>query len=51
MYTPVTQWCAVSFGKLLQLVVVRQDEERSLNVAHLLHFGHHVLVDTVHDLL
>lgn len=51
IYTLVTQRCAVSFGELLQFVVVCQDEECSLDAVHLLHLGHHVLVDTIHDLL
>lgn len=51
MYTLVTQRCAVSFGELLQLVVVGQDEERSLDKVHRLHLGHHVLIDAIHDLL
>lgn len=51
MYTLVTQRCAVSFGELLQLVVVGQDEERSLDEVHRLHLGHHVLIDAIHDLL
>lgn len=51
MYTLVTQRCAVSFGKLLQLVVVGQDEERPLDKVHPLHLGHHVLIDAIHDLL
>lgn len=51
IHIQVTQWCAVSFGQLLQLVVVGQDEERSLNKVHGLHLGHDVLVDAIHDLL
>lgn len=51
MYTLVTQRCTVSFGELLQLVVVGQNEERSLDKVHRLHLGHHVLIDAIHDLL
>lgn len=51
MYTLVTQGRAVSFGELLQLVVVGQDEERSLHKVHRLHLSHHVLIDAIHDLL
>lgn len=50
-YTHVTQRCAVSFGQLLQLVVVGQDKERPLDNVHGLHLGHHVLIDAIHDLL
>lgn len=51
MYTHVTQRRAVSFGQLLQLVVVGQDKERPLHKVHGLHLGHHVLIDAIHDLL
>lgn len=51
IYTHVTQRCAVSFGQLLQLVVVGQDEECPLDKVHGLHLGHHVLIDAIHDLL
>lgn len=49
--SPVTERRAVAFGDLLHLVVVSQHKERLLEFAHLLHFGHHVLVDSIHDLL
>lgn len=48
---PVTERRAVALGDLLHLVVVSQHKERLLEFAHLLHFGHHVLVDSIHDLL
>lgn len=48
---PVTERRAVALGDLLHLVVVSQHKERLLKFAHLLHFGHHVLVDSIHDLL
>lgn len=51
VYTHVTERCAVSFGQLLQLVVVGQDKERPLDKVHGLHLGHHVLIDAIHDLL
>lgn len=50
-FIPVTQRCAVTFGELLHFVVVRENEERSLDAVHLLDLGHHVLIDTIHDLL
>lgn len=49
--SPVTQRRAVAFGDLLHLVVVSQHKERLLEFAHLLYFGHHILVDSIHDLL
>ena len=48
---PVAERCAVALGDLLHLVVVSQHKERLLELAHFLHFGHHVLVDPIHDLL
>lgn len=48
---PVTERRAVALGDLLYLVVVGQHKERLLEFAHLFHFGHHVLVDAIHDLL
>lgn len=51
IHTLVTQRCAVSFGELLQFVVVCQNEKCSLDTIHLLHLGHHVLINTIHDLL
>ena len=48
---PVTERRGVAFGDLLHLVVVSQHKERLLELAHLLHFGHHILVDPIHDLL
>lgn len=48
---PVAQRRAVALGDLLHLVVVSQHKERLLEFAHLLHFGHHILVDSIHDLL
>lgn len=48
---PVTERRAVALGDLLHLVVVSQHEEGLLEFAHLFHFGHHVLVDAIHDLL
>ena len=51
MFVLVTQRRAVAFGQLLQLVGVGQDEESPLETAHLLHLGHHILIDTIHDLL
>lgn len=51
IHTLVTQRCAVSFGELLQFVVVCQNEKCSLDTVHLLHLGHHVLINTIHDLL
>lgn len=51
MHILVAQRRAVSFGELLQLVVVRQQEEGSLGPVHLLHFVHHVLIDAIHYFL
>lgn len=48
---PVTERCAVALGDLLHLVVVSQHKECLLEFAHLLHFGHHGLVDSIHNLL
>lgn len=48
---PVAERRAVALGDLLHLVVVSQHEESLLEFAHLFHFGHHVLVDAIHDLL
>lgn len=48
---PVTERCAVALGDLLHLVVVSQHKQCLLELAHLLHFGHDVLVDSIHDLL
>ena len=48
---PVTKRGAVAFGDLLHLVVVSQHKQRPLEAAHLVHLGHDVLVDAVHDLL
>lgn len=48
---PVTERRAVAFGDLLHLVVVSQHKQRLLEFAHFFHFGHHILVDSVHDLL
>lgn len=48
---PVTERCAVALGDLLYLVVVSQHKESLLEFTHLFHFGHHVLVDAIHDLL
>lgn len=48
---PVTERRVVAFGDLLHLVVVSQHKERLLEFAHLLHFGHHIFIDSIHDLL
>lgn len=48
---PVAEWCAVSLGDLLHFVVVSQHKQRFLEPAHLLHFGHYVFIDSIHDLL
>lgn len=48
---PVTERRAVALGDLLHLVVVSQHKERLLEFAHFLHFGHHIFVDSIHDLL
>lgn len=48
---PVTERRAVALGDLLHLVVVSQHKKRLLEFAHLLHFGHHILVDSIHDFL
>jgi len=48
---PVAERRAVALGDLLHLVVVGQHKERLLEFAHLLDFGHHILVDPIHDLL
>lgn len=50
-HTLVAQRRAVSFGELLQLVVVRQQEECFLEPVHLLHFVHHILIDAIHYFL
>lgn len=48
---PVTERCAVALGDLLHLVVVSQHKQRPLEFAHLLHFGHYIFVNPIHDLL
>lgn len=49
--SPVTERCAVALGDLLHFVIVSQHKECLLEFAHLLHFGHHIFVDSIHDLL
>lgn len=48
---PVTERRTVALRDLLHLVVISQHKERLLELAHLLHFCHHILVDSIHDLL
>lgn len=48
---PVTERGPVALGHLFHLIVVGQHKEGSLHTAHLLHLGHHILIDPVHDLL
>lgn len=49
--SPVTQRRTVTFGYLLHLVVISQRKECLLESTHLLHFGHYIFVDSIHDLL
>lgn len=47
----IAERCIVALLDLLQFKVVAQFKQRPLNIAHLLHFAHHIIVDAIHDFL
>lgn len=50
-FLQITERCVIAPLDLLQFIFVAQCKQRPLNVAHFLHFAHHILVDTIHNFL
>lgn len=47
----ITERCVIAPLDLLQFIFVAQCKQRPLDVAHFLHFAHHILVDAIHNFL